>query len=164
MFVGYTLYVSESVAIANIRNVVSRYYAFNIAHIPGHKSTGNKTTTQTFFGRINSPFGAVALSWKLRSWNTYIFPWWDGINISLKKGDVIGMSLLELARKQKSSASLAFVRGVHPWLVNSTHKGSVKWKLVPFGESFSRGRTRSVDPTHSIPWLLMTWRHKEPGH
>ena len=35
-------------------------------------------------------------------------------------------------RKHQSSASLAFVRGIHWWLVNSPHKGPVTWKMFPF--------------------------------
>ena len=32
-------------------------------------------------------------------------------------------------RKHQSSASLAFVRGIHRWPVNSPHKRSVTWKM-----------------------------------
>ena len=35
-------------------------------------------------------------------------------------------------RKHQSSASLAFVRGIHRWPVNSPHKGPVTWKMYPF--------------------------------
>ena len=35
-------------------------------------------------------------------------------------------------RKLQSSASLAFVRGIHQWPVNSTHKGPVTRKMFPF--------------------------------
>ena len=35
-------------------------------------------------------------------------------------------------RKHQSSASLAFVRGIHRWLVNSPHEGPVKPKMFPF--------------------------------
>ena len=35
-------------------------------------------------------------------------------------------------RKHQSSASLAFVRGIHRWPGNSPHKGPVKRKMVPF--------------------------------
>ena len=35
-------------------------------------------------------------------------------------------------RKHQSSASLAFVRGIHRWSVNSPHKWSVTWKMFPF--------------------------------
>ena len=37
-------------------------------------------------------------------------------------------------RKHQSTASLAFVGGIHRWLVNSTHKGSVTWKMFPFDD------------------------------
>ena len=35
-------------------------------------------------------------------------------------------------RKHQSSASLAFVRGIHRWPVNSPHKGPVTRKMLPF--------------------------------
>ena len=35
-------------------------------------------------------------------------------------------------RKHQSSASLAFVRGIHRWAVNSPHKWPVKRKRLPF--------------------------------
>ena len=35
-------------------------------------------------------------------------------------------------RKHQSSASLAFVRGIHWWPVDSPHKGPVMWKMLPF--------------------------------
>ena len=37
-------------------------------------------------------------------------------------------------RKHQSSASLAFVRGIRRWLVNSPHKGPVTRKMFPFDE------------------------------
>ena len=37
-------------------------------------------------------------------------------------------------RKHQSSASLAFVRGIHRWPVNSPHKGSVTRKMFPFND------------------------------
>ena len=36
--------------------------------------------------------------------------------------------------KHQSSASLAFVRGIHRWPVNSPHKGSVTRKMFPFDD------------------------------
>ena len=35
-------------------------------------------------------------------------------------------------RKHQSSMSLAFVRGIHWWPVNSLHKGPVTRKMFPF--------------------------------
>ena len=37
-------------------------------------------------------------------------------------------------RKQQSSASLAFVRGIRRWPVNSQHKGPVTRKMFPFDD------------------------------
>ena len=37
-------------------------------------------------------------------------------------------------RKHQSSASLAFVWGIHRWLVNSPHKGPVTQKMFPFDD------------------------------
>ena len=37
-------------------------------------------------------------------------------------------------RKHQSSTSLAFVRGIHQWPVDSHHKGPVTWKMFPFDD------------------------------
>ena len=37
-------------------------------------------------------------------------------------------------RKHQSSTSLAFVMGIHQWLVNSPHKGPVMRKMFPFDD------------------------------
>ena len=37
-------------------------------------------------------------------------------------------------RKHQSSASLAFVRGIHRWSVNTLHKGPVTRTIVPFDD------------------------------
>ena len=37
-------------------------------------------------------------------------------------------------RKHQSSASLAFVRGIHWWPVNSPHNRPVTWKMFPFDD------------------------------
>ena len=37
-------------------------------------------------------------------------------------------------RKHQSSASLAFVRGIHRWPVNSLHKGPLTRKMFPFND------------------------------
>ena len=37
-------------------------------------------------------------------------------------------------RKHQRSASLAFVRGIHRWPVNSTPKWPVTWKMFPFAD------------------------------
>ena len=44
-------------------------------------------------------------------------------------------------RKYQSSASLAFVRGIHRWLVNSPHKGPVTWKMFTFDDVIMESNT-----------------------
>ena len=41
-------------------------------------------------------------------------------------------------RKQQSSASLAFVRGIHRWPVDSCHKGPVTRKMFSFDDVITR--------------------------
>ena len=46
-------------------------------------------------------------------------------------------------RKHQSSASLALVRGIHRWPVNSPHKEPVTWKMFPFDDviiAYPKGR------------------------
>ena len=51
-------------------------------------------------------------------------------------------------RKQQSSASLAFVRGIHRWPVNSPHNGPVTQKMFPFDDViiFIRFQSRVHEP------------------
>ena len=50
-------------------------------------------------------------------------------------------------RKHQNSASLAFVRGIHRWPVNSLHKGSVMRKMFPFDDVIMH----FFFPAHAIP-------------
>ena len=47
-----------------------------------------------------------------------------------------------ISKKNQSSASLAFVRGIHRWPVDSPHKGPVTRKMFPFDD---------VIKTHVVP-------------
>ena len=58
-------------------------------------------------------------------------------------------------RKDQSSTSLAFVRGIHRWLVNSSHKGSVTRKMFPFDDvilSSSSTHTCVIRPRWLTHW------------
>ena len=58
-------------------------------------------------------------------------------------------------RKHQSSASLAFVRGLHRWPVNSPHNGPVTRKMLPFDDvimmSTSIPRQSYIHTDHSQP-------------
>ena len=58
-------------------------------------------------------------------------------------------------RKHNSSASLAFVRGIHRWLVNSPHKGQVTQKMFPFDDVIMTKRSHWVDSWTIVAEILM---------
>ena len=64
-------------------------------------------------------------------------------------------------RKHQSSTSLAFVRGIHRWPVNSPHKGPVTQKMFPFHDVIiKKYKERVKDGLHDvyttqIPYQLM---------
>ena len=47
-------------------------------------------------------------------------------------------------RKHQSSVSLAFVRGIHRWPVNSPHKGPVMQKMFPFDDIIMKAGLSSI--------------------
>ena len=51
-------------------------------------------------------------------------------------------------RKYQSSASLAFARGIHRWLVNSPNKGLVMWKMIPFDHVIMKDPNRIPPPSN----------------
>ena len=53
-------------------------------------------------------------------------------------------------RKHHSSASLAFVRGILRWPVNSPYKGPVTWRMLPFDDVIMKWL---------VPWAFMTKRN-----
>ena len=61
-------------------------------------------------------------------------------------------------RKYQSFASLAFMRGIHRWPVNSLHKGSVTQKMFPFDDIIKcvfvfQVHLRSVSPTMIMSYM-----------
>ena len=76
-------------------------------------------------------------------------------------------------RKHQSSASLAFVRGIHRWPVNSPHKGPVTRKTFPFDDvimwtviiNYKYNRYFSHQHTCisiNIRNLTLVWRPRRP--
>ena len=62
------------------------------------------------------------------------------------------------SKKYQSSASLAFVRGIRRWPVNSTHKGPVTRKMFPFDDVIMRlanktATTKNIWALHCPPFL-----------
>ena len=57
-------------------------------------------------------------------------------------------------RKNQSSTSLAFVRGIHRWPVNSPHKGPVTRKLFPFDDVIMVDSYVGKLPLHTLLLLI----------
>ena len=61
-------------------------------------------------------------------------------------------------RKHQSSASLAFVRGIHQWPLDSPQKGPVARKMLPFDDvtmhpRFSRCQRLNAPPSKGLPYI-----------
>ena len=72
-------------------------------------------------------------------------------------------------RKHQSSASLAFVRGIHRWPVNSPHKEPVTRKTLSFdyvlmNKDMSFKQYRNVHPVHNTILRTLAWRSGERGN
>ena len=61
-------------------------------------------------------------------------------------------------RKHESSASLAFVWGIHREPVNSPHKWPVTWKMSLFGDVIMVGYGTDVLWDYIVNWLPLSWR------
>ena len=57
--------------------------------------------------------------------------------------------------KHQSSASLAFVREIHRWLVNSPHKWPVTREMFPFGDVIMVSLEENLSSFQLIPWISM---------
>ena len=55
-------------------------------------------------------------------------------------------------RKHQSSASLAFVRGIHRWPVHSPHKGPVTRKMFPFDDVMHQAYFVGIKATIRLAW------------
>ena len=108
----------------------------------------------------------VRVSWYTPSlWSViqgHLGNWWSrkdtihysDVIMSTMASQIIGISIVYSTvclgadqRKHQSSASLAFVRGIHRWSVNSPHKGPNTRKMFPFDD---------VIMSLSSPWVAVS--------
>ena len=104
------------------------------------------TETPLFFkgiyaNNIENVRGSYHWLFMIKNWS----PHYSDIIISYMASQITGVSIVYSTicsaadqRKHQSSASLAFVRGIHRWPVNSPHKGPVTWNMFPFDDVISR--------------------------
>ena len=73
-------------------------------------------------------------------------------------------------KNHQSCASLAFVRGIHRWPVNSPHKGPVTRKMFPFDDVIMRDKWTYIqdlnktidisDLKYMRAWLTHPWQDR----
>ena len=60
-------------------------------------------------------------------------------------------------RKHQSSASLAFVRGIHRWPVNSPHKWPVTRKIIPFDDAIMKANYFGTGEVGGLGGAFIGW-------
>ena len=58
-------------------------------------------------------------------------------------------------RKHQNSASLAFMRGIHRWPVDSPHERPVTWKMFPFDEDSMWLENEAAIYSRYFRWVLV---------
>ena len=97
---------------------------------------------------------------------------YSDVIMSAMASQITGVSIVYSAvcsgadQRKRSSASLAFVKGIHRWQVGSPHKGSVTRKMFPFGDVSMHANWRKVDfhkwiSSMNIELHPLQWRHNE---
>ena len=75
----------------------------------------------------------------------------DGVSNHQPHDCFLNRLFIHSQRKHQSSASLAFVRGIHRRPVNSPHKWPVTWKMFPFDDVIMTSKCHKQGITN------MTW-------
>ena len=81
----------------------------------------------------------------------------DGVSNHRRLDCSLRLLFRRISRKHQSSVPLAFVRGIHQWLVNSPHKGTVTWRMLPFDDVimwwYVHHTTRTVYTIRVLLWF-----------
>ena len=115
----------------------------------------------------------------LKSWKHMSVYHYSGIIMSMMASQITSLMIVYSTiysgadqRNHQSSMSLAFVRGIHRWPMNSLHKGPVTQKMFPFDDVImtqhcdywccTRPKTSSVATVlikYSWYWTSFTLKH-----
>ena len=98
-------------------------------------------TNNVLFLDVNFPACIRSISLWICGWLCMVVLLYSEVIMGAMASQITDVSILYLTvcsganqRKHQGSASLAFVRGIHRWPVNSPHKGPVKRKMFPFDD------------------------------
>ena len=91
------------------------------------------------FTRVKGRCSCVTWVWNWEKWREWLKS--RQVALNTVTSHITGVSIVYLTgcssadkRKHQGSASLAFVRGIHRWPVNSPHKWPVTRKMFPFDD------------------------------
>ena len=106
-------------------------------------SRSNKTWPFQF---LPKKVGRVLRSFILRRFTVVILSHYNDVLMTTVASQITSLTIVystvysgAVQREHQSSASLAFVRGIHRWQVNSPHKGPVTRKMFPFDDVIMSG-------------------------
>ena len=107
---------------------INKLYLSKLSHVvKGGRSYA--INNNPVYSRITSSQGDIGMQHVLFYWHLYHY---GDVILSAMASQITGISIVHSTvcsgadqRKHQSSASLAFVRGIHWWPVNSPHKGLV---------------------------------------
>ena len=106
------------------------------------------------------PSGGTVLTTKLHKYH------YNDVIMGAMASQIISLTILYSTvysgadKKNPSSASLAFVRGIHRWPVNSPHKGPVTREMLPVDDVIMFHEISSVTGDHESS-VLSRWLHSE---
>ena len=86
---------------------------------------------------ISEGYDLVPNKWQIIIWTNH----YSDIIMSMMASQITSIFLVcsticsGSKKKNQSSTSLAFLRGIHQWLVDSPHKGLVMQKMFPFDDA-----------------------------
>ena len=91
------------------------------------------------------------------NWNTIFHAHYSDVIMSAMASQITSLTIIYSIvywgadqTKYQSSASLAFVKEIHRWPVNSPHKGPVTWKIFPFDDVIMRAFSEHIGHTSNI--------------
>ena len=98
---------------------------------------------------------------KLNNWKQFRIFHYSDVIMSIMVSHITSISTVYSTvysgtdqRNHQSSASLAFVRGIYWWPVNSPHKGPVMWKMFPFHDVI-------IDFLHFMKFVVIHYKIKQ---
>ena len=78
----------------------------------------------------------------------------DGVSNHQPRHCLLNHLFRRRSKKQQSSASLAFMRGIHRWTMNSPHKWPVAQKMIPFNDVIM---SSTDDGHHTLLCVRTSW-------